>query len=159
MKKNFSGAIALFAVICFAAQVVAHCEIPCGIYDDPARIKLMNEHIDTIAKSIQEINHLSEAEKPNYNQLVRWVTNKETHATELQDIVCQYFLTQRLKPLAADDPGYAGYIAKLTVLHKIQVEAMKSKQSADPVTAKNLKALTAEFEKLYFPESGKEAKK
>jgi nickel superoxide dismutase len=33
----------------------------------------------------------------NYNQLVRWIMNKETHADEIQRIVTQYFMTQRIK--------------------------------------------------------------
>jgi nickel superoxide dismutase len=33
---------------------------------------------------------------------VRWVTTKETHAQEIQDIVSAYFLTQRIKPAEGD---------------------------------------------------------
>ena len=36
------------------------------------------------------------------NQLVRWVDNKEIHADELSEIVTYYFMTQRIKPPAAD---------------------------------------------------------
>ncbi len=147
MKKYLViAAIAAF----LAVRAGAHCEIPCGIYDDQTRFKLLNEHIDTIAKSIHEIGHLSEdGAKQNYNQLVRWVVNKETHASEFQQIVTQYFMTQRVKPVAPDAPGYNHYVAQLTVLHQMLVEAMKAKQSADPATVKKLRELTAQFEKLY----------
>ena len=59
----------------------AHCEIPCGIYADSIRISLIEEHITTIEKSMNQINEISASSSPNYNQLVRWVTNKEEHAT------------------------------------------------------------------------------
>lgn len=31
----------------------AHCEIPCGIYDDQMRVNMIGEHITTIEKSKQ----------------------------------------------------------------------------------------------------------
>jgi len=34
---------------------------------------------------------LSNEETINYNQIVRWVNNKEDHANKLQDIVSQHF--------------------------------------------------------------------
>ena len=33
----------------------------------------------------------------DYNQLVRWIMNKEEHANKIQEIVTQYFMTQRIK--------------------------------------------------------------
>lgn len=51
----------------------AHCQIPCGIYDDRARIVLMEEHVTTIEKSMNEITTLSADTPQNINQLVRWV--------------------------------------------------------------------------------------
>ena len=60
------------------------------------------------------------------------------------------FMTQRLKPVPATDPGYADYIARLTTLHALLVEAMKAKQGSDPATADRLQALANAFDKLYF---------
>ena len=59
------------------------------------------------------------------NQRVRWVMNKEYHAKELQHIVSQYFMTQRIK---LDTEKYS---QKLGVLHKMLVCAMKCKQTID----------------------------
>ena len=80
-----------------AGLAKAHCEIPCGIYGDDIRLSLLQEHITTIEKSMREIAELSKAKKPNHNQLVRWITNKEAHAVKFQEIVSQYFLHQRIK--------------------------------------------------------------
>lgn len=130
-----------------------HCEIPCGIYEDELRIKLINEHIATIEKSMNLINELSEEEKPNYNQLVRWVMNKEEHAIKIQEIVSQYFLHQRIKVKSSDDPeAYKNYLKQLEMLHKIAVYAMKTKQSTDLKLIKSLQDKVNDFEHDYFKE-------
>ncbi|MEM8908198.1 MAG: superoxide dismutase [Ni], partial [Bacteroidota bacterium] len=54
-----------------------HCEVPCGIYGDSLRVALISEHIRTIEKASNQINKLSKESNPNYNQLIRWVVNKE----------------------------------------------------------------------------------
>ena len=80
-------------------QIFAHCQIPCGIYDDQLRISLMVEHISTIEKSMKEIKKISEQEKPNWNQMVRWIQNKDSHADQLTEIVTYYYMAQRIKPV------------------------------------------------------------
>ena len=140
-------AIALVAL--GAARVGAHCEIPCGIYDDQLRVDLIAEHSTTIEKSMKKIVELSKQNPVNYNQLVRWISNKEKHADEIQHLVTQYFMTQRLKPDAKK------YSEKLAVLHKMLIYAMKCKQSADVAHVSTLQSLTKEFEILYFGHSHK----
>ncbi len=138
--------IALLTILTSAVipQLGAHCEIPCGIYDDAMRINMLNEHITTIAKSMTQITELEKAKNKNYNQLVRWITNKETHATKFQEIVTQYFMTQRIKP------GQADYVKKITLLHQMLIAAMKCKQTTDLANTKKLSSLVKDFDKLYF---------
>ena len=148
-------AMALVAVFIFlmpmASPVFAHCEIPCGIYDDETRCTMIAEHITTIEKSINQIVALSKEESLNYNQIVRWVDNKEHHANELQHIVTQYFMTQRLKPVdQADSKAYSEYIKKLELLHQMLVYAMKAKQTVDLENVEKLRSLLAEFRTAYF---------
>lgn len=132
-------------------QAKAHCEIPCGIYGDSLRVALLYEHIQTIEKSMKMINELSEKEKPDYNQLVRWVTNKEEHAQKIQEIVSQYFLHQRVKPTSADnEEAYRKYIKQLTSLHEVLVFAMKSKQSTDLTIIDTMREKVHVFEHAYF---------
>lgn len=154
MKKFvtlFSAAI-IFSVLTISTfQAKAHCEIPCGIYGDSVRIALLYEHIETIEKSMNEINKLSEQDKPDYNQLVRWVTNKEEHAKEMQYIVSQYFLHQRIKPTSVEDEeAYKKYQKQLEVLHHILVFAMKAKQTTNVNITDVLKEKVHAFEHLYF---------
>jgi len=129
----------------------AHCEIPCGIYDDEMRLEMIREHITTIERSMQMIRELSAEADKNYNQIIRWVTNKEEHANQLQEIVAQYFLTQRVKIADTKNKGaYQIYTRKVVLLHQMLVYAMKVKQSVDLSSTEHLRALLEEFERLYF---------
>ena len=94
---------------------------------------------------------LSEEATPNYNQIVRWVVNKEEHAKKIQEIVSQYFLHQRVKFAdSSDKEKYAKYVKLLTTLHEISVYSMKAKQSTDLTQIENLRKSLKAFEAVYF---------
>jgi len=152
MKYLLLSTMALLALIVFApASSWSHCEIPCGIYGDDMRYDLLEEDITTIEKSMNQINELSSAADINYNQLVRWIDNKEEHCNKVMDIVWQYFLTQRIKPVSADQgEKYNDYITHLTTFHEMLVYAMKCKQTTDLENVNKLKELVAKSRKLYF---------
>ncbi len=148
MKKViFTAVVFLLGV---APNLYAHCQVPCGIYDDQMRIHQMEEHIATIEKSIMMILELSQAGEKNYNQIVRWVNNKEDYAKEISDIVVDYYLAQRLKPVDPGADGYDKYVKELKLLHEMLVTAMKAKQTADLETVGKLRVLLSDFEQLYF---------
>ena len=147
------GVAVLAGVLGVAMRAGGHCQIPCGIYDDPMRFDMMDEHVATIAKSITEINTLSETLDANNNQIARWVANKDTHADELAEIVTDYFLAQRIKPVSGpDDAGWDEYVEQLIACHKILVAAMKAKQSADTATTDALQETVDDFRELYLDE-------
>ena len=79
------------------------------------------------------------------NQVVRWVNTKESHATNTQHIIAQYFMTQRIKP--GDD--VKAYVKKLTAAHAVMVAAMKCKQTADPAAAATLRKTILDFYRAY----------
>ena len=158
-RTHFTLFAAAFGVALFGWVVspLAHCEIPCGIYHDELRVHLIKEHIQTIEKSMKQIEEISKASPINYNQLVRWTTNKEDHANKIQEIVTQYFMTQRLKPSeGADDATREAYLKKLTLLHGMLVTAMKTKQSTDLEHVETLKKLTSKFHEAYFGKAEQE---
>lgn len=137
--------------IAAASQCLAHCQIPCGIYDDEMRIKMIGENITTIDKAIRQVESLSAAEKPDYNQVVRWTNVKDQHADQISDIVSWYFLQQRVKPIdESDTEGYEAYVHKLTLLHEMLVYSMKAKQATDLANVDMLNRLLEDFEKAYF---------
>jgi nickel superoxide dismutase len=133
------------AIVATASSAFAHCEIPCGIYGDQMRIATIHEHLDTVEKSMKQITELSQkgSNTPvDNNQLIRWVSNKETHATEIQHIVTQYFMTQRIKPSEEDRAAYA---KKLQLLHEMLFYAMKTKQTTDTAHVEKMRSLVSEF--------------
>lgn len=143
MKKyaTILPAVCIFLGVAFGSAH-AHCEIPCGIYDDATRMTLIYEHIKTIEKSMRKIKEL-EKENDN-NQLVRWIINKENHAEMLQEVVTGYFMTQRIKLDAQN------YDKKIKTLHSLLVFSMKAKQSIDLSYIEKLQRTADEFNKLYF---------
>jgi len=148
MKTTIISLTTGFILLLFmSADVAAHCEIPCGIYNDELRSNLIYEHTTTIEKSMEKIRELSKQSPTNYNQLVRWISNKEDHASEIQHIVYQYFMTQRV------NPDTKMYTQKVTLLHQMLQSAMKCKQTTDPSHIQTLRSLLKEFEVLYFGHS------
>jgi nickel superoxide dismutase len=134
----------LFVLLFSASYAMAHCELPCGIYGDKMRVDLIGEHISTIEKAMKKVQGLQEGKDVNYNQLVRWVSNKDDHARKLQDIVSQYFLHQRIK---IDEKNYE---KQLVLLHKMLVYAMRCKQTTDLDNVEKLRNLLHEFKHVYF---------
>ena len=136
-----------------ASNAFAHCQIPCGIYDDAARFALLEEHVTTVEKAMKKIEELSAAQSPNYNQIVRWVGNKEHHADEISEIVTYYFMAQRVKPAEKkSEAAYSKYLGELTSLHEMVVYSMKAKQTTDPKNVERLRALIKQFKASYLGE-------
>jgi len=152
MKKMYSMVLCMVFLFFLKSVVFPHCEIPCGIYNDEMRFEMIMEHIQTIEKAINEIQHLSnETASLNYNQLVRWITNKEHHAEEIQHIISQYFLTQRIKLNEEKEPEAKQiYMNQLSLCHQILVLSMKTKQSLELSNIEELKKTVVEFKSSYL---------
>ncbi len=132
-----------------APKPVPHCQVPCGIYTDQLRFESMLEDTKTIAKSIGAINDFASSagegqmSGTSINQVSRWVTTKEDHASHIQEVMASYFFAQRIK---ADHKDYTGQLASA---HRVIVAAMKAKQAADPATAGALKEAIYDFYRAY----------
>jgi len=152
MMKNFRKVMLLITFTVFGSVLLlpqpshAHCQIPCGIYDDHARVQSMLEDTATVEKSVKLIAELAgKSDAQSQNQLVRWVMNKEKHAQQIISTISDYFLTQRVKPSQKD------YTERLLKHHSVIIAAMKAKQNADMKYAKNLKE-SIEALLSYYPE-------
>jgi len=150
--KPFKKNILLISVFLAAFVLVlpqflqAHCQIPCGIYDDFARVQSMREDAVTVEKSIRLIMELAgKSDVQSQNQLVRWVMNEEIHAQKIIASISDYFLTQRVKPDQQD------YAERLKKHHLVIIAAMKAKQNADLSVVKALKE-SIEALSAYYPE-------
>jgi nickel superoxide dismutase len=155
VRKRILAVSILATLVILASIAYSHCQIPCGIYDDEARFGSIAEHITTIEKSMKEIERLSAEAKPNMNQIVRWVSNKDHHADELSEIVTYYFMAQRVKlPEEGNAKAQNEYVKKLTLLHHMLVYSMKAKQTTDLANVEQLRSALNEFHKVYHGESG-----
>jgi nickel superoxide dismutase len=154
--KSIFRLIIVFAL--FLNMAFAHCQIPCGIYDDVLRVVSIQEDIGTIQKSINKIQELGDYEKSiqNQNQLVRWINNKESHAQLIQDVISEYFLAQRIKPKSSNDKDYDKYVMLTTSCQKIIFYAMKCKQNVDVQYVEKLSSELEYFVDVFLDKHGKE---
>lgn len=143
--KSMIPTLALAALLSatVAPLASAHCQVPCGIFDNNNVIQSMHTDYVTIEKAMIQIAELEKNPGTNANQLVRWVNNKESHAQDIQEKVLNYFLAQRLK---TDDPEY---VEKLKLCHEVIISAMKCKQTIDTAEVKKLHDLLHSFEKAF----------
>lgn len=126
----------------------AHCQIPCGIYDDGARISEMRENAISIRKAVSEISStMGDGTVVAFNQATRWVIEKDRSATAIQEIAAYYFLTQRVK--AAEGEARAAYVEQLEGFHAVMVAAMKCKQQVNAKAVDSLDAAINTVAKWY----------
>ena len=130
--------------------MVAHCEVPCGIYDDHAMVNQMLLDAETISKASAQIQILANAlDAASLNTISRWVMVKEEHSRSLQHTNAWYFLTQRVSAVPEDDKDHGKYVAQLKGFHRVLVAAMKCKQTADLASVDELDAAIAAVAKWY----------
>lgn len=145
MKKTLILTLLLSALSII--PVSAHCQVPCGIYDDNARVKAMLEDAETVKKAVSQMSELAgKTDVQSANQMTRWVSNKESHSQKVISTIADYFLTQRVKADQED------YVERLKKHHAVIVAAMKAKQNSDAASAE---ALTEAIKGLlpYYPAS------
>ena len=149
MKKILTNII-IFVSLAYNIMS-AHCQMPCGIYDDALRIIILKENFKTIKKSMEKINSLNNSIDPlSKNQITRWINTKELHAQDSQNIISEYFLTQRIKETQKE------YTTNLKLLHKLLIISMKCKQTVNTKHTAEAISLINEFSKLYFDKHGYE---
>ena len=154
MKPIYQKLIILFLLL--QGSLLAHCHQDSGIYNDAARIIQIQEDFSTIQKAMNKIKELSEQQDAtSMNQMTRWILTKEEHASKIQKVVSDYFLTQRIK-VKTEGPEYDLYVKQTISLHQILVSAMKCKQTVDSKNVDYGLDLIETFIDLYFDAHGKD---
>jgi len=148
MKIYFAIATITLLALSTAPKLMAHCQVPCGIYSDDTVLTDLHTHQATIEKAMKQIAVLSKDAGKNANQLTRWINNKEEHAAKIQETMTQYFLAQRVK-LTESDSDKKSYLKKVTLIHQIIVHAMKCKQTTDLENAAKLHRALDAFAQAY----------
>lgn len=131
-----------------------HCQVPCGIFDDPAMVQELKQHAATIRKAMmqcQDLHASATSDLLSLNQMVRWIMTKEDHCAKIITTVAEYCLCQRVKPdvfKSTED-----YTQALVAHHKVMQAAMKAKQSMDAgVACDALDHALNDMAKMYLPE-------
>ena len=136
-RFSISTATGLVAALVFSLlshTANAHCQVPCGIFDDHARVQAMLEDVTTIAKAVDSMNKMADKKDvQSQNQTVRWIMTKESHAQKIITTISDYFLAQRVKPAHKD------YADRLQKHHAVMLAAMRSKQRSDAGTVETLR--------------------
>ena len=154
MKPIYQNLIIPFLLL--QGSLLAHCQVPCGIYNDAARIIQIQEDFSTIQKAMTKIKELSQQQDAtSMNQLTRWIITKEDHASKIQKVISDYFLTQRIKA-KTEGSEYNTYVKQTTTLHQILVSAMKCKQTIDKQNVILGINLIDQFVERYFDSHGLE---
>jgi nickel superoxide dismutase len=149
MRHSYTATILVTIIsvgIFLPRLAIAHCQIPCGIYDDYLRLEALREDAETVQKSVEMMFALTgETDVQSQNQMVRWVMNKEEHAQKIIATISDYYLTQRVKPNQKD------YAERLQKHHTVILAAMNAKQNADSKAVDSLKK-SIEALAEYYPE-------
>jgi nickel superoxide dismutase len=102
---------------------------------------------------IKELSQQQDA--TSMNQLTRWIMTKEEHASKIQKVVSDYFLTQRIKA-KTEGSEFDTYVKQTTTLHQILVSAMKCKQTINEQNVILGNNLIDQFVEQYFDSHGLE---
>ncbi len=140
LKKILMSSLVLLGLTAWSSSSHAHCQVPCGIYRDHARVLQMQEDLRTIRKAVDQIAQLAaKQDVQSKNQLVRWINTKEHHAEQIMRTIADYFMAQKITPRAATQKKqHAAYLERLMRHHQVMVAAMKCKQSSDRKAVKGL---------------------
>ena len=132
-----------------------HCQVPCGIFDDPMIVAEIRQACATIRKAMDQTNELSAAgDAQSFNQMTRWVNTKEEHCSKIMTTVADYCLAQRCKIFGTDGSPFAtekDYIDALKAHHAVTVAAMKAKQTVDTAQCDALEHAVEDMCKMYLP--------
>lgn len=127
-----------------------HCQVPCGIFDDPAIVGDITQACITIRKAIVQSKGLHATAGSDVlamNQMVRWINTKEEHCNKIIHLVSDYCLCQRVK--RSNFKTETDYLQALKIHHMVMQAAMKAKQSMDEGACDALEHAVADLAKMY----------
>lgn len=153
-----SAATAFAAVVLVTAATTppriahSHCQVPCGIFDDPAVVREIHQCVRTIREAMVRTQALTSQvtgrdEPAALNQAVRWITVKEEHASRIIRLVTEYCLCQRVKPSLFATEGE--YRRALATHHAVLLAAVKAKQSVSEADCDALMEAAEEMARMY----------
>lgn len=129
-----------------SSPLLSHCQMPCGIYHDQMVYDKVDEYFETMYKACNYVNDSKFTTSVERNQFVRWVTTKDLLSDEIANLLCTYFLQQKIKPA---DPDTADQV---TSIHKLLFLLVQIKQNVDVKIVQQFGDEWDHFKKLFHPE-------
>jgi nickel superoxide dismutase len=111
--------------ICCQLQLIAHCQMPCGIYHDEMVFDQIDQFIETTVKAISVMEDNPFSTVQDRNAFVRWVTQKDKGADEIALLITTYFLQQKIKP------GEEDTTKRVLSAHQLLFYLVQIKQTVD----------------------------
>lgn len=127
-----------------------HCQVPCGIFDDPSIVKKVKQDCETIRKAMAQSNKLwndTTRGIQSVNQVVRWIKTKEEHCDSIIQTMSDYCLCQRVK--RDNFKTEEEYLQALKIHHTVMQAAMKAKQTMESKACDELERAVEELSKMY----------
>lgn len=114
----------IFSLLCVMgcySQLMAHCQMPCGIYHDEMVFDQIDQFIETTVKAISVLNDNPFSNVQQRNEFVRWIMQKEKGANETAELILTYFLQQKIKP-NEEDTAKRVISAHLLLFYLVQIK-------------------------------------
>ncbi|MCB1112098.1 MAG: hypothetical protein H7A37_09090 [Chlamydiales bacterium] len=144
--KKLSALIIAFSALTTPIQLLAHCQMPCGIYHDDMVYDQVDQYVETMYKAMAELNSINLDTVKNQNTFVRWVFQKEKQSDEISKLILEYFLQQKIKP---DEPDTA---KKLELAHKMLFLIVGIKQNTDVAIIHQFMEVWDQFKHMFHRE-------
>lgn len=151
--QKLLGLIVLACGLFIGNGLVAHCQMPCGIFHDDIVYQRIDEYIETMAKAVKVLKENTFETTQDKNAFVRWVGLKEHVSDEMANLMLTYFLQQKIKPGEEETPK------RLISAHKLLFLMVKIKQNVDMEIVNQFSAEWKNFKELFSPSTKKEPTK
>lgn len=124
----------------------AHCQLPCGIYHDDMIYDLIDQYAETMYKGITVMNQSKLDSVHDFNELTRWVIEKEKESNETAQLITFYFLQQKIKP------GEPETTKRLEAAHKLLFLLVAIKQNNEIRFVDQFAKQWEDFKLMFHPE-------
>lgn len=110
---------------CCQMQLIAHCQMPCGIYHDEMVFDQIDQFVETTVKAISVMEDNPFKTVQDRAAFVRWVVQKDKGADDVAHLITTYFLQQKIKP------GEDDTVKRVLSAHQLLFYLVQIKQNVD----------------------------
>ena len=142
MKKLWMFKAAILTSFLLGANpltLTAHCQMPCGIYQDAMIYDLIDQYAETMVKAVTVMNQSKFETVRERNEFMRWVMEKEKESNDTSQLITTFFMQQKIKPGEPDTQK------RIEAAHKLLCLIVAIKQNAD---VKIVESFTEEWGKF-----------